>query len=494
MATTLYICYFGVRQPLVQTQVIPYLLEITKSDKLRLVEPEDEASKRNKSDILQFVEPEDADNKRNKYDILQFVAPVGENSKLKFAGHVAVSLLTFEPDFHEKWKPEQIEAERKKLAKMGIEWHCLPYHKRFSAVATAYDIFRGAWFIRRMIREKEIDVLHGRVHVPTLMGALARKFSKQKPKLLFDIRGFFPEEYTDAGIWPENGWLYRSAKRVERWLMTEADGFVVLTEKAREILFPDFDCDGNQAARVPRPVATTSENPQSKIRNPKLEGRSVEVIPCCVDLKRFETANAASRTAMRRKLRIDDRFVMVYVGSFGGWYLTKETADFYGALKQKREDAFALILTQSNPEMIEPLLRDRGFGEDDFHITQVLPGEIPQYLSAADAAISFIKPCYSKQASSPTKNAEYLACGLPIVINDGIGDSTEFTKQDRTGVVIEEFDAQAYAATLDELSEMMADRKGVGERCRESARKRFDLENVGGARYRRLYRRLLIDK
>ena len=93
-------------------------------------------------------------------------------------------------------------------------------------------------FIRRKIASSEIDVLHGRVHVATLMGAIARKFSKRKPKLIFDIRGFFPEEYTDAGIWPAGGWLYRSAKRVEKWLLVQADGFVVLTEKAREILFP----------------------------------------------------------------------------------------------------------------------------------------------------------------------------------------------------------------------------------------------------------------
>jgi hypothetical protein len=32
--------------------------------------------------------------------------------------------------------------------------------------------------------------------------------------------------------------------------------------------------------------------------------------------------------------------------------------------------------------------------------------------------------------------------------------------------------------------------QSVAERCRESARKRFDLASVGGARYRRLYQRV----
>ena len=180
---TLYICYFGVREPLVQTQVIPYLRELIKDG-------------------------------------------------------VQVSLLTFEPEFRKTWSADEIATEKARLAETGIDWHCLGYHKRPSAIATACDIFRGSFFVWGLLGREKFDILHGRVHIATLMGALARKFSRTKPKLLFDIRGFFPEEYTDAGIWPENGWLYRSAKRVEKWLLRESDGFVVLTEKAREILFP----------------------------------------------------------------------------------------------------------------------------------------------------------------------------------------------------------------------------------------------------------------
>ena len=181
---------------------------------------------------------------------------------------------------------------------------------------------------------------------------------------------------------------------------------------------------------------------------------------------------------------------MVYVGSFGGWYLTEETADFYGELKRKREDAFALILTQSKPEIIEQLLRERGYSDGDFLIIKVSPEEISSYLRAADAAVSFIKPCYSKQASSPTKNAEYLACGLPIIVNDGIGDTTELTLTDQTGVVIKEFGIESYSTALDELWQMMADSDALAARCRLSARNRFDLESVGGKRYRRIYQRL----
>ncbi|HMJ08790.1 MAG TPA: glycosyltransferase, partial [Pyrinomonadaceae bacterium] len=294
MSKALYICYFGVREPLVQTQVIPYLLEIAKDG-------------------------------------------------------VGISLLTFEPAMRVRdsgtvgqWDSgTEFERIRRELSEKGIEWHWLPYHKRLSVIATAFDVFQGVRMIRRLMGRERFDILHARVHIPMLMAALAHRLSRQKPKLLFDIRGFFPEEYTDAGIWKEDGMLYRSVKRVEKWLMKEADGFVVLTEKARQILFPE------------------SANGVDKL------GRPVEVIPCCVSLERFAAAKDGS-AAIANKLGTNGRFVVTYVGSFGGWYLTQETADFFKAIRDRRSDAFALILTQSKREMIEPLLLNAGYSEDDY--------------------------------------------------------------------------------------------------------------------------------
>lgn len=400
----LYICYFGLREPLVQTQVLPYLLEIMKDQ-------------------------------------------------------VSVSLLTFEPDLKNTWTHEEIETERKKLIEKGIDWHYLPYHKRPSAPATFYDILNGARKIRQLISREKFDILHCRIHVPATMAAIARKFSSKKPKILFDIRGFFPEEYTDAGIWPENGWLFRAAKRVEKWLLNEADGFVVLTEKAREILFPEIS----------------------------VRERPVEVIPCCVDLKRFEITDESLREKTRSKLGISDRFVIAYVGSFGGWYLSDEMFDLFAAAREVDPSVYIMILTQRQTEAAIEKLKARGFAEGDFFVGSVSPEEIPYYLNAADAAISFIKRCYSKQASSPTKNAEYLAAGLPMIVNSGIGDVDSLIKEDRVGVLVEGFDHDNYGAALIRLKAL----GDIRERCRKSASRRFDLVNVGGMRYRRIYQALL---
>lgn len=413
MAKALYICYFGLRQPLVQTQVLPYLRELLKG------------------------------------------------------GH-EITLLTFEPDLKDQWSTEQIVAEQKSMAETGIEWHCLPYHKWPSALATVYDIFCGARHIRTVINEKKIDIVHGRVHVPTLMGAIARKFSRRKPKLLFDIRGFFPEEYTDAGIWPENGIIFRSVKRVEKWLMKEADGFVVLTEKAREILFSGSVTSGMDK-----------------------KGRPVEVIPCCVDFEqRFLVDRDELRKSFRKRLGADERLVFVHAGALGGLYLTEQIADFLQAARERDPGTFALFLTQSDPKVIVPLLQERGFADTDYFVAKVPPADIPGYLCAADAGLSFVKAGYATQSRSPTKIPEYLACGLPVIANRGVGDVDSLIEENGIGVLIDQFSNEVYAATLSKLAALDSQGDAFAKKCREVAERKYDLVEIGGARYRRIYGRL----
>ncbi|MGH9819683.1 MAG: glycosyltransferase, partial [Pyrinomonadaceae bacterium] len=215
--------------------------------------------------------------------------------------------------------------------------------------------------------------------------------------------------------------------------------------------------------------------------------RPVEVIPCCVDLEKFKTANEFSRREVQAQLEIGGRRVIAYVGSFGGWYLTDEMLDFFKAARDEDPNTFFLILTQRDKEMVHDALIARGFAERDFFAGGVTPGEIPRYLSAADVAISFIKACYSKLSSSPTKIPEYLACGVPVIANSGVGDIDELVEKNGVGVLLDDFSPEAYLSAIKVVKEL----GGVDNKCRETARREFDLENVGGDRYRRMYRELI---
>jgi glycosyltransferase involved in cell wall biosynthesis len=106
--------------------------------------------------------------------------------------------------------------------------------------------------------------------------------------------------------------------------------------------------------------------------------------------------------------------------------------------------------------------------------------------------VSLIKSGYSKISSSPTKIAEYLASGLPVISSAGIGDLDELIAEDNVGALLYAYNRESYERALAEMDRLLLD-PGVAGRCRESARKRFDLASVGGPRYRRLYQRLLFN-
>ncbi|MFN2492461.1 MAG: glycosyltransferase [Pyrinomonadaceae bacterium] len=176
---TLYLCYFGLREPLVQTQVLPYLYQLSR-------------------------------------------------------GGIDVSLLTFEPNLRQTWPAQELNDWQARLKSKGIRWFMLPYHKRPSLPATLYDILNGARKTYGLVRQHGIDVLHARSHIPMVMAMLVARASGCR--LIFDFRGFLANEYADAGVWTENSLPFRAVKQAERAGLRMADQVIVLTKRARDWL------------------------------------------------------------------------------------------------------------------------------------------------------------------------------------------------------------------------------------------------------------------
>src|SRR5439155_5715369 len=169
-----------------------------------------------------------------------------------------------------------------------------------------------------------------------------------------------------------------------------------------------------------------------------------EVVPCCADLDLFSFSQD-DRDRRREELGVNDRFVLVYSGSIDGWYLTENMADFFVALRKRNPRAYFLWLTPARHERVRALMRAIGVSEADYGLIAAAPSDVPSYLSASDAGLAFIKHCFSKLASSPTKYAEYLGCGLPLIINAGIGDSDALVTHEEVAALVKDFTEHDYA-------------------------------------------------
>jgi hypothetical protein len=158
-------------------------------------------------------------------------------------------------------------------------------------------------------------------------------------------------------------------------------------------------------------------------------------------------------------------------------------ADLLHRSKLENDKTFALFLTQSDPGLIVPLLKERGFKETDYIVRKVPASAVEDYLYASDVGLSFVKATFATKSRSPTKIPEYLAAGLPVVANAGIGDVDLQLKGYKLGTVVSLGD-DIRIADLNLGSYSAAE-------LQQSARQLFDLRTIGGERYRRIYKRLV---
>jgi glycosyltransferase involved in cell wall biosynthesis len=122
-------------------------------------------------------------------------------------------------------------------------------------------------------------------------------------------------------------------------------------------------------------------------------------------------------------------------------------------------------------------------------VRAVTPDHVPDELFAGDVGLSLIKSSYSKIASAPTRFAEYLAAGMPVIVTPGVGDLESIVEQHRVGIVLRGEDDEAVADAARQAAELSRD-STTAERGRRLARERFDVE-AGSRRYAQIYERLI---
>jgi glycosyltransferase involved in cell wall biosynthesis len=276
-------------------------------------------------------------------------------------------------------------------------------------------------------------------------------------KFLFDMRGFWADERVDGGLWPSTGRMYRVAKGFERRFLLAADHVVSLTHAAvREIQRFDY----LQGCMPP-----------------------VTVIPTCADLDRFKPMPYE---------RVGAGFVLGYVGSAGTWYLFDDVVACFAQLLRAQPDARFLIVNRGEHAYIRERLGAAGVPDYAVELTTATHAEVPDFMSRMDAGIFFIKPVFSKQASAPTKLAEFLGCGKPCLGNVGVGDMADVLEGEQVGVALKAFDEASMAAALQQLLTLAAD-PATSARCVAAAQKHFSLD-VGVARYAKVYELLAADR
>ena len=367
-------------------------------------------------------------------------------------------LLTYEKQGDLKRVGKKVIKDREDdLMSSGIEWRRLRYHKNPPILSTLFDIFIGTLYSFYIILTRHIKVVHVRGITSGMMIIFLSKIFKLQ--ILFDMRGLLAEEYVGGGLWKEDSLSFKLVKKAERHMLETASAITVLTKKHFEL---------NKSLGYLKNAVTP-----------------MDVVPCCVDMNRFYY-DPKKESDFRRTHGLDDKLILMYPGKIGTFYFIDEMLFFFKEMTSVMGNAIFVILTGDDITPVLEKARAIDIKEDNLMAIKNVPfEEIPNYLRIADAGIFFINP-YKKIGSSPIKMGEFLASGVPVIINPGVGDTEELVLENRVGIVVRDFNQRDYKMAIGHILKLKEEGEALRIRCRETAGKYLSLDDAV-TKYARLY-------
>jgi hypothetical protein len=374
----------------------------------------------------------------------QYLLEHQRQSKRAFRYH----LVTEEQAAYALSKTEQAQLQQQ-LAKQNIFWHPLPYRGGrfilFKKLWNFTSLFFKLWGIKR---RENVRLIVGFL---AIAGGYAYLISRAlRLKLLvfcFEPHSLYMKEF---GIWSEQALKYKILHQVEVWQATKADYVTAPTKHTVQLLQ-----DWNTNAQVFR-------------------------VPISVDTEKFAYSETERQRIRHENAVPEDRYALLYLGKFGGiYYSATAVAQFCRRLLDAEPRLFFFTISPTPSEEIEAAYLEAGLQSSDFVVLNKIPySEIEGYISACDMGMVAIPPLDSQRYRTPVKIGNYLACGLPILLNRGIADDDDLAEEEAVGVVFESLAQVDMSIPLRTLQLLIQEERSVLQtRCRAAAIRHRGLQN-----------------
>lgn len=384
--------------------------------------------------------------------------PLGQSQVLAYLRGLAkdyrITLITYEKD--EDWADAARVAQvRKECADLGIRWLPKRFRRSPKVIAPMVSMLGMAWLVWRETRSQGVRLIHARSYIPAAVAMLVNAVSGAP--FIFDMRALWPEELITAGRLRRGSVLHRAIVAAERACLRRAAAVVSLTHAA--------------AAHL------------NKIYPDEMAGQRVIVIPTCADLDRFVPA-----------ARQPGRRVIGCLGTvLSGWFRLDWLASFLAVAARRDPQLSIELTTRDDPQQVRAALGGDGNLQRRLHVAACASDRVQEVLQGQQASILFYAGGeISELGRSPTRMAEVLGCGLPVVANDGVGDVARIIRDYRVGVLAAGPGQIEMEAAWDELQALLSD-ADLPARCRKAAEDVFSLAS-GTASYAALYEAILADR
>jgi glycosyltransferase involved in cell wall biosynthesis len=178
-------------------------------------------------------------------------------------------------------KPDRFEKLQYQIQKIcnqnAIVWHPKIYTKKPPLFSTLYDVWRMRNLAFKLHKKHNFSIVHCRSYLSALVGMYMK--NKFKIKFLFDMRGFWADERVDGKIWDLKSPLFKSVynffKRKEKEFFLTADHIISLTHNGKQEItsWKGFENLTNKIEVIPCCADLLKFNPDLITENQKNELR-----------------------------------------------------------------------------------------------------------------------------------------------------------------------------------------------------------------------------
>lgn len=376
--------------------------------------------------------------------------PLGESQVLSYlellSEHYQINLISFE-------KLNDLRSEKKKvfktrLQKKDINWLYLKYHDGPLILSTLFNIFLGLFSSLLYLVRFKISIIHIRSLLPGLMILPLKAIFRFK--LIFDMRGFWPDEKADRAGWLRSSYKYLLAEYFQQKLISKSDKVVTLTNQAKKNILEEIHL--THSSRV-------------------------ETIPTCTDTDRFKLLDFPDQNKYE--------IIFGHLGSVDTAYNIDPIIYMVRRFQEIDKKVKIIFFSKGSPKYIQSRIKYYKLLEDSYEIKEVDFGSLPIQLSKIHFGCFFANYSKSMTGSLPTKIGEFLSSGRPIICNPANEDILEIIKGNKVGLVERlesDYSAEVLFSSLKELKED----KQIQIRCRNLAKDFFSL-NGGVSKYKKIY-------
>jgi len=382
--------------------------------------------------------------------------PLGNSQVLKYLEHLAgdfeITLLSFEKKSNAMHESELLKMHAHCLNKK-ILWRPQRYHQGLGALSSLINIFNITFvpFIEMLINRHQI--IHIRSYMPGLGVPILKLFFNFK--FIFDIRGFWADEKVDRLGWQISSKKYKFFKGLESILFKSADAVITLTNSSKIFIEKEFNKPSDQ----------------------------INVIRTCVDFNEFNVKRKLQTSGgLNKKLNIG------YLGSIDTAYDFNEFLQLVRDLDLREAEIHLTILSNTTKEIVTKYLRRNKLEHVNHEVLFLHRHELSSEINEFDFLGFALKKSFSLIASMPTKIAESLACGTPIICNNFNSDIEEMMIKNKIGI-LHDFSTSLDENKYQEIIELIAD-SSTAEVCSNFSRKHFSLHG-GVEKYQEIYNSLL---